>query len=166
MTTSKKSTQWPAAAGLRNEMDRLARRLFQDGGPQNQTHGNWTPAVDVATEADNLVVRAELPGVDPRRDLDIRISDGLLEIRGQRRPVDMGSYVRKETLSGSFERRIPIPGGVNPHDVTAVSKQGILEVVIPGAAEGLAEAVVEMDAPAKFRPPLETGQERFDGTAD
>jgi HSP20 family protein len=84
------------------------------------------------------VVRAELPGVDAEKDVDIQVADGVLTIRGQRRAEhrDEGtSYFRMETSYGAFERSIPLPEGVNPDDIKATHKQGILEVVVPGAAQ-------------------------------
>jgi HSP20 family protein len=79
----------------------------------------------------HLVVRAELPGVDPEKDVEVTVEDGLLTISGERR-----SQIRSEQKGrrssemqyGSFSRTIPLPEGVSEKDVTASYRDGILEV--------------------------------------
>jgi HSP20 family protein len=98
----------------------------------------WAPAVDVLTRDSDVVVRAELSGVDPARDIDISVHGGLLTIRGQRRHEDRQDndrYVRLERHYGAFERTLPIPEGVNPDEIKAEYRDGVLQVVIPGAAQ-------------------------------
>ena len=135
---------WAALSDLQREMNQLMRSVFGNTGlteaPRltQQAARTWTPAVDVFSRQGNLVVRAELPGVDPEKDVDIQVADGVLTIRGQRRAEqrDEGTnYFRMETTYGAFERSIPLPDGVNPDDIKATHKQGILEVVVPGAAQ-------------------------------
>src|SRR5439155_18083641 len=94
--------------------------------------GWWTPPVDVFARNGDLVVRAELPGVDPDKDVDISYQDGLLTIRGERRKeekTEQENYYRFESSYGSFSRSIPVPQGVRPEDVKATYENAILEVV-------------------------------------
>jgi HSP20 family protein len=133
---------WAALSDLQREMNQLMRTVFGGSGLteiQRPTHParTWTPAVDVFSQDGNLVVRAEIPGVDPEKDVDIQVADGVLTIRGQRKAQhrDEGAnYFRMETSYGAFERSIPLPDGVNADDIEATHRQGILEVVVPGAA--------------------------------
>jgi HSP20 family protein len=142
---------WAALSDLQREMNQLMRTVFgtgpvaslgSAGAPADvqraaQPGRAWTPAVDILSRDGNLVVRAELPGVDPERDVDIQVADGVLTIRGQRKAEhrDEGAnYFRMETSYGAFERSIPLPEGVDPDAIKATHRQGILEVTIPGAA--------------------------------
>jgi HSP20 family protein len=135
---------WAALSDLQREMNQLVRSVFGNTGftdaPRlnQQASKAWTPAIDVLSRDGNLLVRAELPGVDAEKDVDIQVADGVLTIRGQRRAEhrDEGAnYFRMETAYGAFERSIPLPEGVNPDDIRATHKQGILEVIVPGAAQ-------------------------------
>lgn len=89
------------------------------------------------TRGEDLVLRFELPGVDPEEELEIAVEDGMLCVRGERRfeEAEEGEgYLRREVARGSFERAIPLPEGVKPEDITATYQDGILEVVVPRAA--------------------------------
>lgn len=81
-----------------------------------------------------LTVRAELPGVDPDKDIEIDLSDGQLRIRAERKESseqkEEGSY-RSEFRYGSMFRSIPLPKGVKEEDVMASYKDGVLEVRVP-----------------------------------
>lgn len=88
------------------------------------------------TEDGHLVVRAELPGLDPDKDIDITVADGLLTIRGERhtetKREEKGGYYT-EMQYGSFSRTIPLPEGAGEQDVVAKYENGILEVRLPVA---------------------------------
>lgn len=80
------------------------------------------------------VVRAELPGIDPEKDVDITVQDGLLQIRSERRheeKTERPHYYRQEISYGSFSRTIPLPPGCEEEDVSADYKDGILTVRLP-----------------------------------
>jgi HSP20 family protein len=90
--------------------------------------------VDEFTEGNQIVVRAELPGVDPDKDVDVSISDGRLCIRAERRQEDRSegrNYRRSEIRYGSFSRVLPLPPEADESDVQANYKDGILEVRAP-----------------------------------
>jgi len=105
----------------------------------------WLTAVEQAFEAtplrieqridgDECVVRAEMPGIDPDRDVDINVSDGMLQIRAERRDETEhhdGDRHRSEFHYGSFSRVISLPAGVTQTDVKATYRDGILEVRLP-----------------------------------
>lgn len=95
--------------------------------------------VEELVDGDELVVRAELAGIDPERDVQITVTDHVLEIRAERRQeekVEEKDYRRSEIRYGSFTRRIPLPAEASEADVKATYKDGILEVRMPVAGGG------------------------------
>jgi HSP20 family protein len=90
--------------------------------------------VEEYTEGTQAVVRVELPGIDPDKDVDISVSDNTLHIRAERREEskteEKGGY-RSEFRYGSFVRTIDLPAGCSEQDVNATYKDGILEVRVP-----------------------------------
>lgn len=90
--------------------------------------------VEEFTEEGQLVVRVELPGVDPERDVDISIVDGNLRLRAERRQeekVEHRNYRRNEIRYGSFSRVLPLPPNTKEDDIKASYRDGILEVRAP-----------------------------------
>ena len=123
-------------------MQRDMNRLFSSlGMPLYQSKGDgervaWMPTVDVLRKGEDLVVRAELPGVKPD-DVDVSITDDVLTIRGERREETEhreGNYLRKESSFGTFERQIMMPQGVDASHIAAQYADGILTVTVPQAA--------------------------------
>lgn len=85
---------------------------------------------DGATE----VIRAELPGIDPAKDVEITATGGMLRIEAQRRVDDEiadRGYLHHEMRCGSLTRTLPLPDGATGSDITATYKDGILEIRIP-----------------------------------
>jgi HSP20 family protein len=138
---------WQDLFEIQREMDELGRQVLGSSGLMTlarRPNGNvWTPAVDLFSRGEDLVVKAELPGVDPERDINISLQDGVLTIRGERRHEDRTEkdhyYYRFESSYGSFQRSIPLPQGVREDDIRANYENGILEVVVPKGRQ-LAEA--------------------------
>jgi HSP20 family protein len=85
-------------------------------------------------ENGDMVIRAEMPGIDPEQDVDITVSDGTLHINAERRKEvkteDKRGY-RSEFHYGSFGRSVRLPAGVSEDDIEASYKEGILEVRAP-----------------------------------
>jgi HSP20 family protein len=93
-----------------------------------------TIKVEEFTDGNQLVVRAELPGVDPDRDVQVSIVDGALCIRAERRQentVEERHMRRSELRYGSFSRTIALPPGTKEIDIQASYKDGLLEVRAP-----------------------------------
>lgn len=101
--------------------------------------GSSAIRVEEMMDGNTLVVRAELPGIDPEKDVDVTIADGVLSIKAERQEKkeqkDKDSY-RSEFRYGSFMRRIPLPSGVQQGDITASYKDGLLEVRAPMPDQG------------------------------
>ena len=90
--------------------------------------------VEEFVDADQLVVRAEVPGVDPDRDIDVSIENGVLTISMERREsnrekLDRGYHT--EFRYGSFVRQVRLPAGTSPEVVSATYKDGVLEIRMP-----------------------------------
>jgi HSP20 family protein len=117
-------------------------RLFEESALRSGS--TWVPRVDVFERADTLVVRAEVPGVDPEN-VDVTVEGGTLTISGSRafeREEDLdGGFHRKELFEGSFKRTILLPEGTDAEAITAASKDGLLEVTIPKKPEVLPRKV-------------------------
>ncbi len=138
-------SMWQDLFDMEREANDLFRRLFGTGWVPATAlvagdvgRSVWAPKVDVFAREGSLIVRAELPGVDPDKDIDISVEDGVLSIKGERRneqKTDGEGFYRLETSYGAFERHIPLPQGVNADDITASYENGMLEVVVPKAAE-------------------------------
>lgn len=100
---------------------------------------HWREADDLIRveqfrEDEALVVRADLPGIDPDKDVELTVSDGMLHIHAERREEEKREekgYLRQELRYGSLYRTLPLPGGVTESDITATYKDGILEIRIP-----------------------------------
>ena len=121
---------WPELFGwpFGEEGRGLAERLF-----------GWKedlPRVEAYQEDGELVIRAEMPGIDPAQDVDIAVADGMLTIKAERREEkkreDKAGY-RSEFRYGMFRRTVQLPPGVKEDDIKAAYADGILEVRAPAA---------------------------------
>lgn len=100
----------------------------------------FLPVTDVFARDDDVVVRLEIPGIDPEKDLSVALEEGQLVIRGERKrteEVEDEEYYRMEAAYGKFERRLPIPEGIDEKKIVAEYADGILEVVVPKAVKAL-----------------------------
>jgi len=127
-------------ASLRRDLEMFRSAAEPFGGLETITaqKSDWLPAADVLTKGDDLILRMELPGIDPERDIEITVENGMLRIHGQRREKkeeeDRG-YIRRETSYGSFERVLRVPSDIKAEDLKANYSNGILEVVVPKAVK-------------------------------
>ncbi|MDD5748316.1 MAG: Hsp20/alpha crystallin family protein [Actinomycetota bacterium] len=110
---------------------------FEDFPEAPWLEKEWFPKVDVFDKGNDLVIKAEVPGVKPE-DIGVTLEDGALTIRGKsekEEKVERDDYYRLERSYGSFMRSIPVPRGVKESDITAESSDGVLEVRLKGAAK-------------------------------
>lgn len=90
--------------------------------------------VEEFREDGTLVIRADLPGIDPDSDVELTVSDGMLYIRAERREEEKREdkgYLRRELRYGSLSRALPLPEGIAESDITATYQAGILEIRVP-----------------------------------
>lgn len=96
--------------------------------------GNWTPAVDIfETDAHDLVVKAELPGMS-REDIEVSVEHNTLILKGAKKfdsAVKEENYRRVERTYGSFHRSFTLPTTVDASKITADYKNGVLTIVLP-----------------------------------
>lgn len=95
--------------------------------------------IDEYRDGDVQVVRAELPGVDPQRDIEVTVAGGVLRINAERRieqEDERKGYTRHEIHRGTLTRTIPLAEGVDESSVTATYRNGILEVRVPVPEQG------------------------------
>lgn len=127
------------------EMDRLFERFFRHGG-MRPWRFEWpsfpelgrpleglTPKVDVIDREAEVIVRAEVPGVE-KKDLDVSVSDDTVTIKGEvhrEEKAEQGDYHRHEISMGAFARTVALPAEVDGTKAKAVFKDGILEVTLP-----------------------------------
>jgi HSP20 family protein len=120
-------------AGPVNRIEDLFGRVFGDDGFAAQVVPSATwggPPITVWQDEDHIVVEAELPGVADA-DLEVVVHDGILYIRGERKPVEGRKYLFNNRTFGKFERAISLPDLVNAEAVEAELKHGILQVALP-----------------------------------
>ena len=94
---------------------------------------NFLPALDISEERDNLIVKADLPGLK-KEEIDISVDGSVLTIRGERKSEkeDKGkNYYRLERATGSFQRSVDLGINVSEEKIKASYKDGVLEVVLP-----------------------------------
>ena len=94
--------------------------------------GTWAPPVDVAEDADKILVKIEVPGMN-EQDLKVSFEDGLLTVSGERQfeRKDDRNYHRIERTYGSFVRTFSLPRSVDAGKIAASYVNGILEIEIP-----------------------------------
>lgn len=114
----------------------LVRRTFGDFGSsllQGRAEA-WVPPMDVRVEDDKLRVRLELPGIDPDADVEIDVTNGVLNVAGERKQEQTSEgegWHRREMRYGRFERHLALPDGIDPSSLQATYDAGILDVTIP-----------------------------------
>jgi HSP20 family protein len=134
-------------ARLRTEVDRLFESFFREpfGALQNAwlERGTWMPSVDVSETEKEVMVRAELPGIDPK-DLDVSIVGNELVLSGEKKESSEQKeqgYYHSETRYGSFRRVVPLPPGVDANQVEAKYEHGVLNLGMQKSPDALPEKI-------------------------
>ena len=126
------------------ELERRLEEAFSDGWrfPSRWDVPEWsrfnklkfmTPRVDIVDRDDDILVRADVPGVK-KENLDITLTDNTITIKGKTsegKKEEKGEYFRSETLKGSFSRTMYLPSDVDGNRAGSTIKNGMLEVVVP-----------------------------------
>jgi HSP20 family protein len=132
-------SRWEPFRGVNTLQDQI-NRLFTDAFERSGEESNltaWAPAVDIYENEHELVVKADLPDVNPK-DLDIRVENNVLSIRGERnfeKKVDESNYLRVERAYGSFSRSFSLANTVNSEAIKADYHNGVLTLTIPKREE-------------------------------
>ena len=116
-------------------------RIFSDTAfsrlGAEETIGAWAPLCDIFEDGDDIVVKAEIPGVD-RGDIDVQVENNILTIRGERRrekEVKSDNLYRTERSYGAFSRSFTLPVTVDTERIKAEYKDGVLHVTLPKVEE-------------------------------
>ena len=125
--------------------DDLVGRMFDDwlsprlGGEAR----GWSPAVDMIDRKDEIVLRADLPGLD-QKDIQVDVENGMLTIRGtrqQEREAKEEDYYCCERWAGSFSRTMALPPGTDQDKIKATFKNGVLEVHVPKSPQAVGRSI-------------------------
>ena len=121
-----------------DDIDRAFDRMVRNWvSPVSFSEFEWNPSIDVSESENDLVVKAEIPGVDPK-DVDISVINNNLIISGEKRQEEEEkerNYFRRERSYGSFRRSFALPADVDVDKIKASSKDGVISVVIPKSGE-------------------------------
>ena len=126
---------WPEMRSFRERFNRLFNEVGfpTDWSEDNLAMSSWNPAVDVYESNGSIVVKAELPGVD-KNDISVDVKGRVLTLRGERsndKEVKEDNFYRKERFYGKFQRAFTLPMEVDPEQIKAEYKDGVLKVEVP-----------------------------------
>jgi HSP20 family protein len=138
-------TRWDPIRDLLTLQNSIQSALAEapTGTRADDSYGTWMPPVDIFERGDDLVIRAELPGVE-RKDMEIHVENNTLTLRGERRrdvEIENGKAYRVERVFGGFMRRFSLPTTVDSTKIVARHRDGILEIVLPKMEEAKARRV-------------------------
>lgn len=132
---------------IQDRMNRIFDEAFRAnrgaGSQEDYALASWAPAVDIYEQDGNIVLKAELPGVDPN-DVDVRVENNVLTLRGERKldsDVKKEGYHRVERAYGTFGRSFTLPTVVDTEKIKAEYKDGVLRVTLPKREEAKAKQI-------------------------
>jgi HSP20 family protein len=140
---------WDEFATLQRQMDEMFGELL---APRTRTFiprvvgvlgRPFVPVTDVYEKDGKRIVRIEIPGIDPKRELSVTLEDGFLKVEGERvrhEEVKEEDVYRVESFYGDFRRYFPVPEGLEETDITADYVDGILEITMPAVVAKKLEA--------------------------
>ncbi len=109
----------------------------QAHGSVDASSGEWSPTVDIYEEGHNLLLQADLPGVN-KDDVEVQVEGNVLTLRGERRQekdVKENQYHRLERTYGAFKRSFTLPAGIDRDKIRAEYRDGVLRLTLPRAEE-------------------------------
>ena len=120
---------------LRHNMNSLFDDFFYPTRRTVENDGmwNWNPAVDIYEEESNIVVKAEVPGMQ-KDQITVDVKDGVLTLKGERsenKEIKEDRYFKRERTYGRFERAFTLPADVKADEIKAEYKDGVLKVLVP-----------------------------------
>ena len=132
---------WPFE-GVEKRFEDFIRRPFSLAGPAwwpalREAGGEIAPSIDIFEEGDDVVVKAELPGMK-EEDIEVNLTDDTITISGEKKKeekVERKGYYRHECSYGSFARSFSLPSEVRTDEAKAEFKDGILEIRVPKTEE-------------------------------
>lgn len=137
-------TRWYPFHELARVQEEMNRALGEEGllFRAGESVG-WTPACDIYEDGEEIVVHAELAGVEPK-DVEIRFENGVLTLKGERvleKEDKRENYHRLEMSYGTFTRAFSLPATIDSEKIRAESKQGVLHVHLPKKPEAKPKSI-------------------------
>ncbi len=136
-------TRWDPFRDLVRMQEEMSRMFGERATLGTGESLGWTPACDVFEDGEEVVVRVELAGVDPKN-VDIRFENGVLTLKGDRtleQEDKRDNYHRIELAYGTFTRSFSLPGTVDVDKIRAESKNGVLAIHLPKKPEAKPKAI-------------------------
>lgn len=128
---------------VRKDMDKIWDRFFGEWPSAEPFRGEWAPSLDVSETKDDIVVKAELPGMDAK-DIDISLANDVLTIRGEKKQEEEEkdeNYHRVERSYGAFSRSVRLPRDVRSDKIKASHKNGVLRITLPKSEEAKSKEI-------------------------
>jgi HSP20 family protein len=119
---------------IRQQLDKV---FDQRAAARNNSEATWMPALELVDAGDNFVLKAQLPGIDPK-DVDVQVTREAISISGERRyenTEEKPGCVRSEFRYGKFHRVLPLPAPIQNDSVQAEYKDGVLMLTLPKVTE-------------------------------
>jgi HSP20 family protein len=134
--------KWDPFKDLVNFRDTMNRMFTESGLPrrgwdEDFTTSTWVPRVDIFEKADNIVLKAELPGIC-KEDIEVNVENNVLTLRGERKKekeINEEDFYRVERYYGTFTRSFTLPRTVDPEKIEAKYLDGVLQLTLPRAEE-------------------------------
>jgi HSP20 family protein len=134
------NSRWDSFRGLnslQDQVNRLFDETFSRGRSGESEMGTWAPAVDIWETEQELVLKADLPEVN-QRDIDIRVENNMLTIRGERKfqnDASENNCLRIERAYGPFSRSFSLPNSIHTEAIKADYRDGVLSIRMPKREE-------------------------------
>lgn len=125
--------KWTPLLDTFDEME----KMFKDFPALRSDQSGYVPAIDMYEDKDNVVIEAQLSGIDPEK-VNVSIENDVLCLKGEsekRSEVEDKNYYRKEIRRGSFYRSIQLPSHVDGEKAVASSEDGLLKILVPKIPE-------------------------------
>lgn len=142
---TKRSQLFPNLSELHDALDRMFEPNWFDreNWLSNVVGTNWTPSIDIKEQDNQYVIRADVPGVDPKN-IDISMDKGVLTIKGHTETEtkeEREDYLHVERSQGSFYRSVRLPNAADSSKISAKTKNGVLEIIVPKTKETQAQKI-------------------------
>ena len=141
--------KYPSILSNFAEMHQAIDRLFEpsifnrDNQIFNAPTSNWLPAIDIKENKDQYLIRADVPGIEPKN-IEINIANGILCIKGYRESElkeERENYMHIERSQGSFCRTMNLANVADASKISAKSKNGVLEITVPKSKESFSQKI-------------------------
>jgi HSP20 family protein len=134
--------------GMQAQMDRLLNISWDhELAGEDLNEGIWQPDVDIYETEDSIVIKADVPDVE-RKDIEVRIEDNTLILKGERRHEDdvkKESYHRIERYFGRFQRSFNLPATIRQDNVSAVCERGVLTITLHKKEETVPKQIIDVE---------------------